>query len=70
MTQKEAYRQAEAFARVKGWELVPDQITGRKYAFYKTNSGNCIRKQISGYLKPADLLLFIDGYNAGMQARQ
>lgn len=70
MTQKEAYIQAEAFATVKGWELVPDQITGKKYAFYAMNAKNCIRKQISGYLKPTDLLLFIDGYNAGMQERQ
>lgn len=70
MTQKEAYIQAEAFATVKGWELVPDQITGRKYAFYAMNAKNCIRKQISGYFYPADLLVFIDGYNAGMQARQ
>lgn len=70
MTQKEAYRQAEAFATVKGWELVPDQITGKKYAFCVMNNWNCIQRQISGYLKPTDLLLFVDGYNAGMQARQ
>lgn len=70
MTQKEAYRQAEAFATVKGWKLVPDQITGKKYAFCVMNNGNCIQRQISGYFYPADLLVFIDGYNAGMQARQ
>lgn len=70
MTQKEAYRQAEAFATVKDWELVPDQITGKKYAFCVMNNGNCIQRQISVYLKPTDLLLFFDGYNAGMQARQ
>lgn len=70
MTQKESYRQAEAFATAQGWEIIPDQITGRKYAFCVMNNENCIQRHISGYLKPADLLLFIDGYNAGMQARQ
>lgn len=69
MKQKEAYRQAEEYANVRGWELVPDQITGNRYAFCIMNNGNCIQKQISGYLKPLDLLVFIDGYNAGIQAK-
>lgn len=64
MTQKEAMRKVVEFMnrQMRGYGLKPDQITGKTFAVVKTTNGLDTTATISGYYKPTDLLIWVDGF--------
>lgn len=61
MRQKEAMRRVIEFmnSEMREYGLKPDQITGKTFAVVKLTDG---AGTISGYYKPTDLLIWIDGF--------
>lgn len=49
-----------------GYTLEPDQITKKTFAI----TGKAAGKRLSGFYKPAELLIWIEGFNARMALKK
>ena len=79
MTQKEALKQLEGYCKTNNMHLTPSSFSRGYYALvihdgsFTGNTvieGNIPCHRLSGYLKPTELLIWIDGYNAGLQNKE
>lgn len=77
MTQKQALKQLEEYCRVNNMHLANSTFTIGKYALVKHDApgewvpgvANVPCHRLSGYLTPKELLLWLDGYHAGLQEK-
>lgn len=76
MTQKEALKQVEEYCKANNMHLTASSFSCRNYALVIHDdlpTGNSVIEggvschRISGYLKPTELLIWLDGYHAGLQ---
>lgn len=73
MTQKEALKQLRAYCAVNGFALNPSSLPKETYAIILANGDageitrRCPNDKISGYYTAKELLIWIDGYNRGLQ---
>lgn len=76
MTQKEALKQLDGYCKANDMHLTTSSFSRRYYALVihdRLPSGNSVIEggipchRLSGYLKPTGLLIWIDGYHAGLQ---
>lgn len=79
MTQKEALKQLEKYFGANQMHLVSSSFSRDYYAIVKHDglpAGNTVIEggipchRISAYLKPTELLIWLDGYHSGLQANQ
>lgn len=79
MTQIEALRQLEDYCKVNNMHLTPSSFSRGYYAIVihdSLTSGNAVIEggvpchRLSGYLKPTELLIWLDGYHAGLQNKK
>lgn len=79
MTQKQALKQLEEYCRVNNMHLIQGSLMRQEYSIAKPHDGkggNCVigydgkyYTRLSGYFTPKELLLWLDGYHAGLQAK-
>ena len=79
MTQKQALKQLEEYCKVNNLHLIQGTLNRQVYAITKPDNGTAGARVIdydgkyytllSRYLTPKELLLWIDGYHAGLQAK-
>lgn len=79
MTQKQALKQLEEYCRVNNLHLIQGSLARQAYAIAKPDNGTAGSRvidydgkyytRLSGYLTPKELLLWLDGYHAGLQAK-
>lgn len=72
MTQKQALKSLEDYCKVNNMHLTSSSFTRNAYAIvaHDTNqTGNRIFENGSGYHTPKELLIWLDGYHAGIQKR-
>ena len=76
MTQKEALKQLEKYCHANRMHLTASSFSYGYYAFVihdesfagdRVIEGGIPCHRISGYLKPTELLIWIDEYHAGLQ---
>lgn len=77
MTNKQALKQLQEYCRGNGLHLVQGSYNNNTWAFAtpenKTTGYSVIGydgnyyERISGYMKPTELLIWLDGYHAGKQ---
>lgn len=78
MTQKKALNQLEEYCRVNNMHLINSTFIKGAYALVIHDSpgewvqgvANMPCRRLSGYLTPKELLLWLDGYHAGLQANK
>lgn len=75
ITQKKALEQVESYCAANNMHLSTADYSKKVFAIIKHdcnptekyNQGEIPCHRISAYLSPKELLIFIDGYNAGLQ---
>lgn len=77
ITQKKALKQVQEYCNANGLDLIPGSIRRNEYAITFPCNANATNKiigidggyykRLSGFLTPKELLIWIDGYNAGLQ---
>ena len=75
ITQKKALEQVESYCKANDMHLSASSYQRNAYAIVLHDSqqgnniieGGILCRRISGYLTPKELLIWIDGYNAGLQ---
>lgn len=75
MTQKKALKQLEEYCKVNNMHLTSSSVTRNAYAIVKHDApgewvpgvANVPCHKLSGYMKPTELLIWLDGYHAGLQ---
>lgn len=76
MTQKQALKQLEEYCRVNDMHLTVSSFERNVYALAVHDGkaagnsvieGGMLYNRISGYYKPTELLIWLDGYHAGLQ---
>lgn len=77
MTNKQAFKQLEQYCQINGLHIVQGSYNNNMYAIATPDdkaTGNRVIDydgkyyvRISGYMKPVELLIWLDGYNAGKQ---
>lgn len=79
MTQKEALNMLDNYCKANGMHLTVSSYTRNAYAIVVHDgmqSGNTVMEggvpchRLSGYHKPTELLIWLDGYHAGIQQQQ
>ena len=78
MTQKKALNQLEEYCRVNNMHLINSTFIKGAYALvihdapgeWVQGVANMPCRRLSGYLTPKELLLWLDGYHAGLQANK
>lgn len=75
MTQKEALNRLEEYCKVSNKHLIQGSLYYRTYAISVPTQEYCggiidydgnYYKRLSGYMKPTELLIWLDGYFAGL----
>ena len=79
MTQKQALKQLEEYCRVNNMHIIQGSLMRQEYSIAKPYDGKDENRvigydgkyytRLSGYLTPKELLLWLDGYHAGLQAK-
>ena len=77
MTQKQALKQLEEYCRVNNMHLTNCSFSKSEYALvihdapgeWVPSVANVPCHRLSDYLTPKELLLWLDGYHAGLQAK-
>lgn len=76
MTQEKALKQLEGYCKANNMHLTPSSFSRGCYALVVhdgLSTGNAVIEdgipchRLSCYLKPTELLIWIDGYHAGLQ---
>ena len=76
MTQKQALKQLEDYCKVNNMHLTSSSFERNVYALVvhdakqtgnRVIEGGIPCRRLSGYHKPKELLIWIDGYHAGLQ---
>lgn len=79
MTQKEALKQLEQYCEVNNMHLTASSFAPNVYAIVihdgKPNGNSIMERgipchRLSGYHSPKELLVWLDGYHAGLQANR
>lgn len=79
MTQKDALKLLYEYCKVNGMHLTASSYNPKSYAIVVHDcpqygnvamDGEVPCHRVSGYHKPTELLIWIDGYNAGLQHNQ
>lgn len=80
MSQKQALKQLEEYCRVNSMHLIQSSYMRQEYAIAKPDDGTHGDRvidydgkyytRLSGYFTPKELLLWLDGYHAGLQANK
>lgn len=78
MTQKKALNQLEEYCRVNNMHLINSTFIKGAYALvihdapgeWVQGVANMPCRRLSGYLTQKELLLWLDGYHAGLQANK
>ena len=79
MTEKQALKQLEDYCNANNMHLTSSSFERNLYALvvHETKlTGNCVIEggilchRLSGYYKPKELLIWLDGYHAGIHTRK
>ena len=79
MTQKEALKQLDCYCKANDMHLTSSSFSRVYYALVTHDGlftgntvieGNIPCHRLSGYLKPTELLIWLDGYHTGLQNKE
>lgn len=79
MTQNQALKQLEGYCMANNMHLTSSSFNRDTYALVvhvTKPTGNCVIEEgipghrLSGYYKPKELLIWLDGYHAGIHTRK